>query len=243
MPPVPQEILDQMSQTLRNPPGTFEVAVHNKTFATESFTQEEADLFTAQFSSILAGLESSTVSEILQERSDTIAQAATHAKQELDSKVFGGINAGDNEIGFSVLRPGHIYSDDTGTIQNDWYFDPGTTGWTDWIGDGTSANNYTVGGDQVITAVAFQDQDVSTEISGLNIDEFGRNMDMLPQDLNDMRLMDNENEKMVQELPTLIATDNDDIHVRLRADRDVESQPRFYGITFGIGAFLNSEDY
>jgi len=235
--------VSDIRDTLTNPSGTFEVPVHNKTFATEPFTQDEADMFVSQLNSLLIGLNSAQLGKIIEDRSSTLARVATHAKQELDSKVFGGINAGDNEIGFSVLRPGHIRSDpNSGNPENDWYFDPGTTGYVDWIGDG-GANNFTIGEDEVVSVFAFADQDVTTQVSGLNIDQFGRNMDMLPQDLNDMRLRDNETQQHVQELPTLVATDNDDVHCRLRYDRQAESQPRFYGVTFGIGAFLNQEDY
>jgi hypothetical protein len=237
-------VVQRVRDTLTNPAGTFEVPVHNKSFATQSFTQEESDLLISQLNSLLIGLNSAQLGKVVADRADTIARVATHAKQELDSKVFGGINAGDNEIGFSVLRPGQIRADpSTGDPVDDWYFDPGTTGWTEWIGDGSGAN-YTVGEDQVVVVFAFQDQEPgNTEISGINVDQFGRNMDMLPQDMNDMRLRDNETEQQVQELPTLVASDNDDVHVRLRYDRNVESQPRFYGFSFGIGAFLNNEDY
>lgn len=240
---LPDDVISNITNTLRSPPGTFEVSVHDKTFATESFTQTESDLFATQFNSLIAGLDSSQVQQILASRSDTIAQAATYAKKELDGKVFGGINAGDNEVGFSILRPGQIRADPaTGDAENDWYYDPSGTGWQNWIGN-DGANDYSMTEDQVNVVFGFMDQDVDTPVSGLNVETFGRNMDMLPQDLNDMRLRDNDTEQQVQELPTLIASDNDDIHCRLRYDRDVESQPRFLGVSFGLGAFLNEEDY
>lgn len=232
-----------VADVLQNPGGNFELAVHDDEFPTTAFNPGEASLFENQMNTLMADLDSSILSQVIKQREQTIAKVASFAKQELDGKVFGGINAGDNQIGFSVLRPGHIRADpSTGAAENDWYFSPGTTGYVDWIGDG-SGNNYSVGEDQVSVVLAFVDQDVSTEVSALNVDEFGRNMDMLPHDLNDARIMDNENEIMVKNLPTLVAQDNDQIHARLRYDRDVESQPRFFGFTFALGGFLNEEDY
>lgn len=237
-----QRLLD-LSSTLENPGGNFELAVHDDEFPTQAFNPSEAQLLETQMNDLVTEFDGSVLGSLFKQREQAIARVATFAKQELDGKVFGGINAGDNQIGFSVLRPGHIRADPaTGAADNDWYFQPGTTGWVDWIGDG-STNNYSVGEDQVSVIFAFVDGDVSTEISGLNVDEFGRNMDMLPADINDARLMDNETEIMAKSLPTLVAQDNDNVHVRLRYDKDVESQPRFIGLTFALGGFLNSEDY
>lgn len=239
-----RNITMNVADTLQNPGGNFELAIHDDEFPTQSFNPGEASLFENQLNALIGDLDSSILTQLLKQREQQVARVATFAKQELDGKVFGGINAGDNQIGFSILRPGQIRADpSTGNPVNDWYFDPaGTTGWQDWIGDG-STNNYVVGEDQVSVIFAFVDQDVSSEVSAINVDEFGRNMDMLPHDINDARLMDNENEQMIKTLPTLVAQDNDQIHIRIRHDRDVESQPRLYGLTFALGGFLNDEDF
>ena len=232
-----------MQSVLTSPGGTFRVAVHNRSFSTEAFTSDEANLFVSQFDSLISGLESSVLTQILANRSEAIARGATYAKHELDDKVFGGVNAGDNEIGFSIMRPGHVRADPSdGSTQNDWYYEADSSGWQNWIGDGGD-NNYALSEDQVNVSVAFLDQDVNTEVSALNIDEFGRNMDMLPYDLNGMRLLDNSTETKIAELPTMVASDRDTIHARLRYDRPVESQPRLFGVTYGMGSFLNSEDF
>lgn len=233
-----------ISNRLQSPTDDFEVEVHDQSFPTEPFDRDEAQLFEVQLNQLIAHLDSSMFLEVLQQRAQTIADVAAFAKHDLEAKNFGGINAGDNEIGFSILRPGHIRADPaTGAAENDWYFTPGATGWVDWIGDG-AGNNKVVDEDEVLLVLAFTDQeDAATEISGINVDEFGRNMDMLPQDLNDARLFDNDNEQQVVSLPTLIGQENDDVHIRLRADRDVERQPRLFGFTFALGTRLNVEDY
>jgi len=240
-----------IANTLRNPGGNFGLTVHDGEFPTQSFTDNEAKLFEKQFNDLIADFDSSLVTEVFAQRQQSIAKAASFAKQEIDGKVFGGINAGDNQIGFDILRPGHIRSQpgsgDGSPDFNDWYYTPGSAGWNDWIGGdgagGTDGSAYTVGEDQVFVVVAFMDQDVTSEVSGINVEQFGRNMDMLPHDLNNARLMDNENEQMIQNLPTLIGQDNDQVRMRLRHDRVQESQPRLLGVTFGLGAFLNTEDY
>lgn len=237
------QAIQNMQSALTNPGGNFSVPVHNKSFPTESFDSDEAEMFTSQLDTILTGTSSEVMGNLFERRASTIGRVAAYAKHELDSKVFGGINAGDNEIGFSVLRPGHIRADPAnGNSQNDWYFDPSTAGYEDWIGDG-STNNYDVGEDQVVNVFGFTDQDSNTEVSGVNVQRFGRNMDMLPQDLNDARMRDNDTEQAVVELPTLVGSDNDSVHIRLDHSRLVESQPRLMGITYGIGAYLNTESY
>lgn len=232
-----------LQSMLTNPQSEFSLQAQGKNFPTASLNSGEAELLQNQMNNIISALPSSTARQIFTERQSVIASAAAFSKQVFDEKLFGGLNAGDNEIGFDVLRPGHIRSDPaTGSAENDWYFDPNGTGWVDWIGDGSS-NNYTGTEDQVSVVLGFVDQDTSTEVSGLNIDEFGRNVDMLPKDLNDMRLRDNDTELQIEPLPSLILQENDDVHAKLRYDREVESQPRLLGFTFGIGSFLDNEDY
>lgn len=235
--------------TLQNPGGQFELTVHRDPFPTEAFNQNEAQLFNSQLNTLIANLDNSVLTQLVNERQETIAKVATLAKSEFDGKTFGGINAGDNQLGFSVLRPGQIL-ETTGSVlvtdNNDWYADPaGSTQWLDWIGDGT--DNYTVGQDaneQVILVLGFMDQEKGpTEISGINVETFGRNMDMLPRDLNDARLQDNETEQQTVNLPALVARENDQVYIQLRFDRDVERQPRLFGFNFSLGTFLDNTDY
>lgn len=230
--------------TLRSPGDQFRVSAHDKNFPTEPFDDTEATLLQQQLNDLVADLESSTLAKIVQQRQEIVAKVATLAKHDLEAKNFGGINAGDNEIGFSVLRPGHIRRDSgTGNIVNNWFFTPGATGWVDWIGNG-AANNFAVDEDQVVLVLALVDQEgASSEISGVNVDTFGRNMDMLPRDVNSLRLMDNDTEVQVVQLQTLVGQEADEVHARLRFDRDVERQPRLFGFTFGLGRFMNIEDY
>lgn len=235
--------------TLTNPGGKFELTAHDGAFPVEAFDQEEAELFESQLNTLIANMDSSVLTQLINQRQETIARVATLAKAEIDGKTFGGINAGDNEIGFSVLRPGHIL--ETGgsaivTDSDDWYADPaGSTGWVDWIGDGTTNKTLTSGAnEQLVLALAFVDQSSNqTEVSGINVDTFGRNMDMLPLDLNDAKLQDNENDLSVAPLPALVGQENDDVYIKLRFDRDVERQPRLFGFNFSLGSQLNTEDY
>lgn len=241
-----------IQRTLSNASDQFTLSAHSRPFPLESFDSGEAELFETQLEDLVADLDSSIFSTLVQQRQDTIARAAALAKHDLEAKNFGGINAADNEFGFSLLRPGHIrrYTGEdqahgnlsSGNIVNDWYFEPSGTGWRDWIGDGT--NNMAVDENQVVVILGFADQArMPTEISGINVQNFGRNMDMLPRDLNEMRNQDNENEVQVVQTQTLIGQEGDEIYARLRFDRQVERQPRFFGFTFGRGRYLNQEDY
>lgn len=231
------------ANTLQNPGGNFQLALHKDEFPTQAFNSGEAAMFQDQFNSLLSNVNSSVIAEQLASRQNVIAKTATFAKAQFDNKVFAGINAGDNQIGFSVLRPGQIRSDpSTGNAVNDWYFTPSSAGWNDWIGNG-SGNDYSVGTDQVSVVFGFVDQDVTSTVSNLNVQKFGRNMDMLPYPLQDAQIKDNTNSIIYQPLPTLIAQENDNVHIRLRNDRVAESQPRLLGVTFALGGFLNNEDY
>lgn len=249
------ETVLNVAQTAQSPDTEFSFRAQGRNFPTEPLTESEASLLEAQMNTLIASFDSSMVTQLIKQRQETIAHTAAFAKQEFDEKLFGGVNAGDNEIGFDVLRPAHIRvltGDDnashatassTGDPVNDWYFDPANQGWNDWIGDGTSANNFQANEDQIVLVLGFMDQDTSSEVSGLNVEEFGRNVDMLPLDENSLRTRDNDTEQQLTALPSLIIQENEQAHLRLRFDRQTESQPRLFGFTFGLGTFLNTEDY
>lgn len=233
-----------IAETLRNPGSQFTLSAHRDRFPTESFDREEAQLFEQQMNDLIANMPSSVLGTVLQQRQETIAKVAALAKHDIEGNNFGGINAGDNEIGFSILRPGHIRRDPSnGNIQNTWEQDPGATGYVDWIGDGGS-NNFVVDEDMVILTLGLTDQELTpTPISAMNVDQFGRNMDMLPRDLNDLRYQDNTSGIQFAQTQTLVGQENDNVHVRLRYDENITREPRLFGLTFAKGEFLNNEDY
>lgn len=237
----------------QNPDTEFDVRAQGRSFPTVGLNSNEAQILDDQVNSFMAGLTDSSVLEVYQQNADAVSLTASFAKQVFDEKLFGGVNAGDNEIAFDVLRPGHIRSSDgndeanpsasQGDAVNNWYYEPSSEGWNDWIGDGTSSGNYMMGEDQISVVFGVIDQDTSSEVSGLNVESFGRNVDMIPKDLNDMRLRDNDSDLQVAQLPTLIAQENDEVHIRLKHDRKAESQPRLLGFTFGLGTHMNTEEY
>lgn len=258
-----------LASQAQNPPGVFSIRTQNRDFNTTPLDSGEARLFEEQFNSLVNDFDSRLVSELFLQRADIVSHALAHAKQSFDERRFGGINASDNEIAFDVIRPGHVRADpDTGDVVNSWDYTH-TDGWNNWIGDGTSPNNYTVDEDQVVVVLGLMDSgmDVLAQDTGtltefherdttlttaINVNRFGRNVDMVPKDLHDARLGDNKNEILVQALPTMIGEDRDELHARLRsdvpdelgaADVRVASEPRILGVTFGVGSFMNQEDF
>jgi len=258
-----------LASTVRNASDPFSIRTQNKDFGVHPFSSSEADLFESQFNTFLNDIDSRIVTDILIQREDEIALAAAYAKNQFDEKLFGGINAADNEIGFDILRPGHIRADPAdGEVQNDWFYEH-TDGWNDWIGDGTSDNDYSIDEDQVVVVLGVVDSGVLiveeedgtintferenyTATSGINVDRFGRNVDMLPKDMNSGKIPDNDNSLLTQSIPTMIGADRDRVHLRLRSDvpaaledanASVYSEPRLVGVTFGVGSYMNQEDF
>lgn len=259
-----------VSSQAQSPPGSFGIRTQNRDFSTESLDEEESSIFEEQFNKLINDFDSRLIAELFKSREEQIANVATLAKNQFDEKLFGGINAADNEIGFDILRPGHIRADPaTGNIVNNWLFTHPSDGWNNWIGDGTSSNDYTIDEDQVIVVVGIADQaaylveenagdlpvferEQYSPTSAINIERFGRNVDMLPKDLNNLQVIDNKNGYQIQALPTMVGTERDRIHARLRstvpqpildANATLISEPRLLGITFGVGDFMNQEEF
>lgn len=248
----------ELASGAKNPASTFSIRTQNRDFKTEGLTDEEAELFEQQFNILINDFDTRHLTSLYKQREEQISDTAGLAKSQFDEKLFGGINAADNEIGFDVLRPGHIRADPAdGSIINNWKFEvyesggtPSTdypsvegTGWHDFIGAGTSDTDYSIDEDQVAVILGFMDQAGDTGISGINVERFGRNVDMIPKDLNDARTLDNENELAIQALPTLVGTERDRVHIRIRADETGVYEPRLVGFTFGVGSYMNNEEF
>lgn len=269
------ELTIPLQDAVQSPNRVFSVRTQNRDFNTEAFDSNEAALLEEQFNTLVNDFDSRLLSEMYLQRRSILAQAGAHSKQIFDEKRFGGINAGDNEIAFDVIRPGHIRADPSdGTILNTWEInfdsldetDVDDGGWIDWVGDGTSANDYTVDEDEVVVVLGLQELEEPSggegpSVTGINVDRFGRNVDMLPKDTHTLGTTDNENDAKVQALPAMIGTENDRVHLRLQvpaldgldsgADADfgtagVAPDPiylRPVGVTYGVGAFMNREAF
>lgn len=234
-------------------PSEFALQSQGKDFPVEGLGDREAELLTEQLNTLIATFDSEMVTQFINQRQEAIARTASFAKTQFDEKLFGGINAADNEIGLSMLRPGQIRAStgndgshpgtSAGDVINDWYFTPNSSGaFEDWIG--TSGNPYTINEDEVVLVLGFiEDSQQPSEFSAINVQSFGRNVDMLPLDVNDARIMDNETGQQIVPMPSLIGQDQDSVHIRAYPDRQVERQPRLLGFTFGLGSFLNTESY
>lgn len=257
-----------LKPSVQSPDDVFSIRTQNRDFNTYPLGTEGASLFDEQFNTLINDFDSRLMSELYGQRSQLIGNTAAYARQQFDEKMFGGINAGDNEIAFDVIRAGHIRADpSSGSIVNDWQYTHSSAGYNDWIGDGAS-NDYVVDEDQVLLVMGFTDtkarvyDTVNSEVvevldepvtSGINVESFGRNVDMLPKDLNNSRLEDNKNDEFVQALPAVVGNDRDSIHVRLEsdipneyegnADYEVYSRPRLLGLTFGVGDYMNQEQF
>jgi hypothetical protein len=73
-----------------------------------------------------------------------------------------------------------------------------------------------------------------------------------PKHNNDSRTQDNKNDQYIQSLPTVVGTDRDRVHVRLESnipqyysdgDFVVMSEPRLLGVSFGVGSYMNQEEF
>lgn len=264
----PGDLNIDLTSDVTSPDDTFSIRTQNRNFTTYPLSTKEGELFDEQFNTLINDFDSRMLSELFLQRSSMIGNSVAFAKQQFDEKLFGGVNAGDNEIAFDVLRPGHIRADPSdGSVMNDWTYTH-SDGWNDWIGDGSSANNYTMDEDQVVLVLGFTDtapyvvDTTNNEIvdrldnppvTGLNVDQFGRNVDMLPKDLNDSRLEDNRNDQFVQSLPSVVGNELDQVHIRLQSsvpsvvqdnsDYELVSEPRLLGLTFGVGSYMNQEEF
>lgn len=205
---------------------------------------EEQAIFEDNFNKLLATTDSQ-VRKILEQRVDTIVAGIMAIKEKLNERKFRGLNPADMEIGMGVIRPGYTKNGNAAkgaldAINTDW--DLPLTGMGNWDGflGSTATAGYVLPEDfgLIVTHVVSQ---VTPEpfIRTLHF-EIGR-IDLIPEDVSNILLGDNENGVAVYPVPTKIVLPEDEFLVRAEG-RTGTDYLQLGGLVVGLGRILKTED-
>jgi len=232
--------------------GKVRLAIQKEEFATTPLTPDERELFEAQYAELFFP-PWSVERRFIDSRKDKVLQALEVAKNALDDRRFGGINAGDNEIGMSVIRPGHVGLCRDGTYtnaeaDNTWRWvktasAPGyNTGFDTWIHSPThDTNPFVVHKDCFIFPMYIVEESASPKLQTIKIN-VGRT-DILYYDVSACRLRDPQTGISLIPLPTMYWGPNTDVKIAVQAKEAGTLEIRLGGFTFALGSFLDATTY
>lgn len=214
-----------------------EINLYGQTNTLASLDTEELAFLEDNFNKLLATTDSQ-VRKIFEERADTLVAGIMAIKEKLQRRKFRGMNPSDAEIGIGFIRPGHTKSADV--INTSWNVALTAMGtWDRWL-DSAATSGYALPEDFGLIITHFTS--LVTPIPFIRTAHFiiGR-VDLIPEDVSDIVLGDNENGVAVFPIPTKIVLPEDELRVRLEGETGTEIL-KLGGLVVGLGRFLKTED-
>lgn len=225
------------------------LAIQNATFAETALTPEEKSTWDQQWMELFMP-PWSYERQFLNTKRAIIDAGIRAAKNALDERKFGGLNAANSELGISMIRPGHVglvngtvpEADNVWKWKHDCVKSAQGVGLENWIHSPTTATTaYSIPEELFIIPLYIVEENCSPRIQTLKMD-IGR-ANILYYDVCACRLRDYQSGYNLIPLPTTFWGPEVDVLVALQHKMNGTTEPRLGGFTVGQGWFLNSSNY
>lgn len=225
------------------------LAIQNATFAETELTGEEQAIFDAQWRSLFCP-PWSFERQFINSKMDVVHAGVRAAKNALDERKFGGLNAASSELGISMIRPGHVglvngnvpESNQVWKWKHDCVKATNAVGFENWIHSPTTATTaFSVHQDSFIIPLYIIEENCCPRIQTIKMD-IGR-ANILYYDVAASRLRDYISGTNLIPLPTTFWAPEIDVLVRLQHKMNGTTEPRLGGFTVAEGQFLDASTY
>ena len=213
-----------------------QIDMYGQTFTMASLDSQEQGFLEDNFNKLLSTTDSQ-VRRIFEERADTIVAGIMAIKEKLERRKFRGMNPSDAEIGIGFIRPGYTKSNNV--INTTWGIAlTGMGTWDRWL-DSAATAGYGLSEDFGLIVTHFVSEVTPTPFVRTAHFIIGR-QDLIPEDVSDIVLGDNENGVAVFPIPTKVVLPEDELRVRLEGQTGAEVL-RLGGLVVGLGRFIKTE--
>ena len=225
------------------------LAIQNEEFAQTALTPDEMNTFMGQLKELWY-YPWSFERQFIWGKLPVVQVAAEAAKNSLDELKFGGFNAGNAEIGFSPIRPGHVglvngtvpEADNVWKWKHDTVKEANAVGFENWIHSPTTATTaYNIPEELFIYPMYILEENCSPKIQTVKM-TIGRT-NILNYDVRGSRLRDYQSGTNLIPLPTTFWLPEMDVLVALGFKYTGVTEPRLGGFTFGKGFILDATSY
>jgi len=218
--------------------GKKELDLYGTTFTLATLDGEEQEYLEDNFNKLLATTDSQ-VRRIFEERADTIVAGIMAIKEKLNRRKFRGMNPSDAEIGMGFIRPGFTKSNNV--VNSDWTIaltGMGALQWGRWL-DATATTGYALSEDFGLIITHLTSQIFAPLVRHVHF-RIGR-VDLIPEEVSDILLGDNDNGVSVFPIPTKVVLPEDELRVRAEGYLGTEHL-KLGGLVVGLGRILKVED-
>lgn len=224
-----------------------ELSIQNATFAETALTPEEAAIWNTQFNDLWYQLWSFE-RQFVKSKMKVVEQGIRAAKNALDERKFGGLNAANSELGITTIRPGQVglvngtdpEADNVWKWKHDCIKESQGTGFENWIHSPTAPTTaFGVNDDSFFIPLYIVEENCSPRIQTVKMD-IGR-ANILHYDAAACRIRDNGLNLIP--LPTTFWAPEMDVLVALGFKMNGTTEPRLGGFCVAEGNFLNATYY
>ncbi|MBA7644738.1 hypothetical protein ES703_52483 [subsurface metagenome] len=217
-----------------------EITLYGSRFTMARLDKEEQDILEDNFNKLL-GTADSQVRKILELRIDTIVAGIMAIKEKLNNRKFRGMNPADMEIGFGFIRPQFVkYGAARRTDWNVTLTGMDIGAYERWL-DGADADTAFVLSEDYGLIITHLVSQVTPEpfVRGVHF-QIGR-IDLIPEEVSDIMLGDNENGIAVYPIPTKIVLPEDELLATVIGHPGTDYL-KLGGLVVGLGRILKAED-
>lgn len=224
------------------------LAIQNEDYAQTSLTPTEGALFDKQFNDLFMPAWS-LERQFIGSKMNLVRTALEVAKNSLEELTFGGLNCGNGEIGFSMIRPGHVglvegavpESNNVWPWKHDCVKIVNAVGFENWIHSPTTATTaFAVNHDEFVYPMYIAEETTNAKIQCVKMD-IGRT-NVLWYDVVNCRLTTEDGLDLIP-LPTTFWLPDTDAILALGFMAAGYVAPRLGGFTVAKGSFLNATNY
>lgn len=225
--------------------GRADFNMYGQKYTLAKLDADEVAIFEDNFNKLLSTTDSQ-VRKIFEERVDTIIGGIMSIKEKLNGRKFRGLNPADMEIGMGFIRPGFTKNGNAAkvvalnAINTDW--DLPLTGMGTWDGflGSTATAGFVLPEDFGLIITHLVSQITPTPYVRHVHFEIGR-IDLIPENVSNIILGDNENGVAVYPVPTKIVIPEDEFLLRAEGQNNTDYL-ELGGLVVGLGRILKIEN-
>jgi len=221
-----------------NPVTRPDISLYGETYTLgPPLTQEELDIFKAQFVTLLAA-PGSVERMIMLDRLEAYVLALRAIKYKLNNPAFKGLNPAESELGFGLIRP--VFTCNVALVPRITWAQALTVAYAAWFSNAAGTAGFQIGIPFGLCVTHLKS--LTTPLPFMSEAQFtvGRTGVLIPVDVRNLRIADTVNQVSIFPVPSMILIPQTTFFAQARSDTVAASTDEVVlgGLVYGLGRAL-----